>query len=76
MPCPYDGGRDTALPWTLYHSGAAGIDIKSGQTDPKQAREKAVGTQHCCVLEYSVFQIYRYYQYPRRDTALPCPYKN
>ena len=29
MPCPYSiiFGRDTALPWTLYHSGAIGIDI-------------------------------------------------
>ncbi|MEG4328733.1 hypothetical protein, partial [Microcoleus sp. herbarium5] len=23
---------------------------------------------------YSRLQVYRYYQYPRRDTALPCPY--
>ncbi len=29
MPCPYDIilGRDTALPWTLYHFGVTGIDI-------------------------------------------------
>jgi hypothetical protein len=35
MPCPYNVilGRDTALPWTLYHSGVTGIDIKFGSND-------------------------------------------
>ena len=32
MPSPYDGGRDTALPSPLYHSGAAGIDIISDRS--------------------------------------------
>ncbi len=42
MPCPYSIilGRDTALPWTLYHSGATGIDITGSigivKTDNRQ----------------------------------------
>ncbi len=36
MPCPYGiiFGRDTALPSPLYHSGAAGIDIRCAAAHP------------------------------------------
>ena len=57
-----DRGRDTAVPCPLYHSGAAGIDIRSNLV-ASELMLPEIRTRQCRIPTID----------RGRDTALPCP---